>query len=154
MNVPLRFFTKASFKTSTRGPMLCACASLLLTGCANYNLFATAPIDPASPVADEVARLGRTEAPFPTFADIPSKPTDQRVIAQWGEEARQLETAAAALERQTAPNTWTLNGTERFQARALAEAGPAIESATSSTAATEAFARQLRERATPPPSPR
>ena len=153
MNAPLRLFAKASFKTSTRGLMLCACAGLLLTGCANYNPLATAPIDPTSPVADEVARLGRADVPFPTFADIPPKPTDQRPIAQWGKEARQLETAAAALERQTAPNTWTLNGTERFQARALAEAGPA-ESAASSTAATEACARQLRERATPPPSPR
>ena len=153
MNAPLRLFAKASFKTSTRGLMLCVCASLSLAGCANYNPLATAPIDPTSPVAEDVARLGRVDAPFPTFADIPPKPTDERPVAAWGKEARQLQTAASALERQTAPNTWTLNGTERFQARALAEAGPA-ESAASSTAATEAFARQLRERATPPPSPR
>jgi hypothetical protein len=154
MNAPLRLFAKASFKTSTRGLMLCVCASLSLAGCANYNPLATAPIDPTSPVAEDVARLGRVDAPFPTFADIPPKPTDERPVAAWGKEARQLQTAASALERQTAPNTWTLNGTERFQARALAEAGPANESAASSTAATEAFARQLRERATPPPSPR
>ena len=154
MNAPLRLFAKASFKTSTRGLMLCVCASLSLAGCANYNPLATAPIDPTSPVAEDVARLGRVDAPFPTFADIPPTPTDERPVAAWGKEARQLQTAASALERQTAPNTWTLNGTERFQARALAEAGPANESAASSTAATEAFARQLRERATPPPSPR
>ena len=154
MNAPLRLFAKASFKTSTRGLMLCVCASLSLAGCANYNPLATAPIDPTSPVAEDVARLGRVDAPFPTFADIPPKPTDERPVAAWGKEARQLQTAASALERQTAPNTWTLNGTERFQARALAEAGPANESAASSTAATEAFAQQLRERATPPPSPR
>ena len=94
MNAPLRLFAKASFKTSTRGLMLCACAGLLLTGCANYNPLATAPIDPTSPVADEVARLGRADVPFPTFADIPPKPTDQRPIAQWGKEARQLRERA------------------------------------------------------------
>lgn len=138
-----------------RGLMFCACASLLLAGCAISNPLATAPIDPSSPVAADVARMARTGAPFPTFADIPPVPTDQRPVAQWGKQARQLEVAGAALERETAPNTWTLQGTERFQAQAKAAAGPAIqEDATSSTAATEAFARQLRERATPPPSPR
>ena len=102
----------------------------------------------------DVARMARTGTDYPTFADIPPVPTDQRPIGQWGKEADKLETASADLERKTAPNTWTLDGTERFQARAQAEAGPDNTGATSSTAATEAFARQLRERATPPPSPR
>lgn len=138
-----------------RGLMLCACAGVLLTGCASYNPFATAPVDPASPVAEDVARVARSGGDFPTFADIPPVPTDQRPVTQWGQAAGKLETERATLERQTAPNTWTLDGTERFQARAKAMAGPPIVSdAASSTAATEAFARQLRERATPPPSPR
>lgn len=156
MNAPLRLFAKAPVRTSARGLMLCACAGLLLAGCATRsNPFATAPIDPSSPVAADVARMARTGGPFPTFADIPPIPTDQRPVAQWGKEARQLNVARSTLERESAPNTWTLNGTERFQARAQAEAGPAIQGdASSSTAATEAFARQLRERATPPPSPR
>lgn len=137
-----------------RGLMFCACASLALAGCASSNPFATLPVDPNSPVAADVARMARTGGPFPTFADIPPIPTDQRPVAQWGKEARQLEVAGTTLERETAPNTWTLNGTERFQAQAKAAAGPATIPAGSSTAATEAFARQLRERATPPPSPR
>ena len=138
-----------------RGLIFCACASLALAGCASSNPLATLPIDPNSPVAADVARMSRTSGPFPTFADIPPIPTDQRPVAQWGKEARQLEVAGSTLERDTAPKTWTLNGTERFQAQAKAAAGPAIQgNASSSTAATEAFARQLRERATPPPSPR
>ena len=137
-----------------RGLMLCACASLSLAGCASSNPFATLPVDPNSPVAADVARMARTGGPFPTFADIPPIPTDQRPVAQWGKEARQLEVAGTTLERETAAKTWTLNGTERFQAQAKAAAGPATVPAGSSTAATEAFARQLRERATPPPSPR
>ena len=42
----------------------------------------------------------------------------------------------------------------RFVARARSEAGPDFDAAASSAAATEAFARELRERATPPPPPR
>jgi hypothetical protein len=137
-----------------RGLMFCACASLSLAGCASSNPFASLPIDPNSPVAADVARMSRTDGAFPSFADIPPIPTDQRPVAQWGQEARQLEVAGTTVERQTAPNTWTLNGTERFQAQAKAAAGPAGVAAGSSTAASEAFARQLRERATPPPSPR
>lgn len=154
MNAPLRLFAKAPVTTSMRGLMLCACASLLLAGCTSSNPLALAPIDPNSPVAADVARLSQGGGPFPTFADIPPVPKDQRPVAQWGKEARALEVAGAALETKTAPNTWTLNGTERFQAQAKAAAGPAIAPTDSSTAATEAFARQLRERATPPPSPR
>lgn len=137
-----------------RGLMFCACASLSLAGCASSNPFASLPIDPNSPVAADVARMSRTDGAFPSFADIPPIPTDQRPVAQWGQEARQLEVAGTTVERQTAPNTWTLNGTERFQAQAKAAAGPAGVAPGSSTAASEAFARQLRERATPPPSPR
>ncbi len=155
MNAPLRLFAKAPLGTSLRGLMICACASLALAGCASSNPFASIPIDPNSPVAADVARMSRTDGAFPSFADIPPVPKDQRPVAQWGVEARQLEVAGSTLERQTAPNTWTLTGTERFQAQAKAAAGPAIQGdASSSTAATEAFARQLRERATPPPSPR
>jgi len=71
-----------------------------------------------------------------------------------GKAADQLELAGARLEQETAANTWTLNDTSRFVARARSEAGPDFDAAASSAAATEAFARELRERATPPPPPR
>ena len=68
--------------------------------------------------------------------------------------ADQLEVAAAKVERNTAPNTWTLSGTERFVTRARSQAGPDIGVEASTTPSSEAFAKELRERATPPPPPR
>jgi hypothetical protein len=57
--------------------------------------------------------------------------------------------AGAALERDTAPDTWTLNATDAFVEKARRDAGPQIEPPKPGDA--EAFARELRERATPPP---
>lgn len=152
MNALLRLF---SVPTVNR-LLACAGGASLLAACAGGSPFATAPVDPSSPVAAEVARMAKPTGEFPHFTDIPPVPTDQRPVAAWGQEARKLENAAAKLERETADNTWTLNvgGAEAFAARAQREAGPAATSDESSRAASEAFARQIRERATPPPSPR
>lgn len=136
--------------------MACAGAGVLLAGCAGAGPFATRPVDPGSPVAAEVARLAKPTGGFPRFTDIPPVPTDQRPVRAWGRAADDLEAAAAKLERETADNTWALTpgATEVFAARAQREAGPAATSDESTRAASEAFARQIRERATPPPSPR
>ena len=153
MKAPHRLFAKPSSAPSLRRLLACAGAAALLAGCAN-NPFNEAAVDPNSPVAEDVARMARESREFPTFADIPPIPADQRPLAEWGEAASQLEVARAQLERNAAPNTWTLDGTERFAARARAAAGPNIDAGSSTTPSTEAFARELRERATPPPSPR
>lgn len=150
MNAPLRLFSA----TTAARALACASAAAMLAGCVSGNPFATAPVDPGSPVAAEVASVAKADGDFPTFRDIPPVPTDLRPVAEWGRLADQLELAAAKLERETAANTWTLSGTEAFAARAQSAAGPIPESVESSTAATEAFARQIRERATPPPLPR
>ncbi len=122
--------------------------SILLSGCAG-NPFAESKIDPASPVAGEVARLSRSDGKFPTFASIPKAPTDIRPLAQYGQDASAILAAGAALERATAPGTWTLDGTDDFATKARRDAGPQIEPPKPGDA--EAFARELRERATPPP---
>jgi hypothetical protein len=152
MNAPLRHFAHSSLRSPVRGALACVGMAALLSGCAG-NPFTRAAVDPSSPVAAEVEQMARRTGPFPTFADIPPVPTDQRPLAEWGVAANKLVVAAAQLERDTAPNTWTLEGTERFAARARQEAGPALDPG-ASRAATEAFARELRERATPPPLPR
>lgn len=126
----------------------------MLAGCMGSNPFARAQVDPASPVAAEVTRVAKTRGEFPKFTDIPPVPTDQRPARAFGVQADQLETAAAKLERETADSTWTLSNTQAFATRAQREAGPAATSDESSRAAAEAFAKQIRERATPPPSPR
>lgn len=123
-------------------------ASVLLSGCVG-NPFVDAKIDPASPVAADVARLTRQDGKFPTFAGIPKAPTDIRPLAQYGRDADAVLAAGAALERATAPGTWTLQGTDAFADKARRDAGPQIEPPKPGDA--EAFARELRERATPPP---
>jgi len=90
---------------------------------------------------------------FPTFAQIPPEPTDVRPVRAWGPAANQVEMAAAQLMSDTAPSTWTLSGTDNFVAVARSQAGPA-PAAESTTAATEAYAKELRKRATPPPPPK
>ena len=108
-----------------------------------------ARIDPTSPVAADVARMTGAEARFPTFAGIPKAPDDIRPVAQYGRDAKNILAAGAALERATAPETWTLQGTDDFAEKGRRDAGPQIDPPKPGDA--EAFARALRERATPPP---
>jgi len=136
---------------NARGPVRLIAAvggSALLSACVG-NPFVDAKIDPASPVAPEVARVTRADANFPTFASIPKAPGDLRPIQLYGQEAKRLELAAAELIRETEPGTWTLQGTDDFAAKARRDAGPALPPPNPTDA--EAFARELRERATPPP---
>lgn len=117
-------------------------------GCAGVP-FTDAKIDPASPVAADVARMTRQGGRLPTFASIPPVPNDVRPVAQYGRDARSVLAQGDALIAATEPSTWTLQGTEAFAERGRADAGPQIEPPKPGDA--EAFARELRERATPPP---
>lgn len=123
-----------------------ACAALC--GCVG-NPFEDAKVDPRSPVAAEVAKSVRPDAAYPTFASIPPIPKDVRPHRQYGKAAAEIQQTRAALDRATADDTWTLNNTEAFAADARAAAGP--ELAPGTQADTEAFAKDLRKRATPPP---
>ena len=125
-----------------------------LSGCAVTNPLATAPLDPNSKIAGEVARIGNESREYPTFAGIPPAPTDERPLKAWGRAAAQAEKDRLQLERETADNTWTLRGTEAFAQSALRTAGPAPAAMSSTSAATEAYARDLSKRATPPPPPK
>jgi hypothetical protein len=129
-------------------PLILISGGLLLCGCIG-NPFKDAAVDSTSPVAADVARLTRGDATFPGFADIPSAPKDVRPLANFGRDAQSMLNAGAALERDTAPDTWTLKGTDAFVEKAMRDAGPQIEPPKPGDA--EAFARELRERATPPP---
>lgn len=126
-----------------------ACA--LLAGCVG-NPFADAQVDPHSPVAAEVAKVASVNRAYPKFTDIPALPKDVRPPAQYGQAARTVEQAAADLEAATAPDTWSLTGTDAFAAQARAAAGS--EAAPTAADDTGAFANSARARATPPPPPR
>jgi hypothetical protein len=139
--------SRPPFSTAARSSAL-AGACLIAAGCTGVP-FTDAKIDPASPVAADVAKMTRQDANFPTFAGIPPKPKDVRPVAQYGRDARGVLAAGDAVVAATAPGTWTLQGTEAFAERSRSDAGPQIEPPKPGDA--EAFARALRERATPPP---
>lgn len=122
--------------------------TLSLGGCVSAA-FDRAAVDPASPIADEVARLTGGEAVFPSFSGIPGAPTDVRPVAQYGQEAQQMAALGAQLIADTAPETWTLQDTDSFAGAAKTEVGPELPPPAPGDI--EAIARELRERATPPP---
>jgi hypothetical protein len=136
------------FVTARRPGVGIAVVCALLTGACVGNPFESAKIDPASPVAGEVARLARANSDFPSFSEIPPVPADVRPVRLYGQAAREARSARADLEQRTAPSSWTLQSTETFASGARAAAG--AEEALGDPRATEAFAEDLRRRATPP----
>lgn len=151
MNAPVRLFVNARRSGTAARLLACAGAAALLGGCVG-NPFKEAKVDPRSPVAAEVAKAARANTDYPSFSEIPAKPNDVRPLRMFGQAAREIELAGALLERETAPETWTLSNTEDFAAGARAAAGP--ELAPADPRDTEAFASELRDRATPPPPPK
>lgn len=145
MNASRLFFPKVAGLTR---PLILFAGCAVLGACVSTP-FREATIDPTSAVAADVERLTRGEGKFPTFADIPNVPTDVRPVAQYGDAARSLTVAGDDLIRATSRETWTLQATEAFAEKARQDAGPEIEPPKPGDA--EAFARELRERATPPP---
>ncbi|MBW8858762.1 MAG: hypothetical protein JF570_03255, partial [Caulobacter sp.] len=90
----------------------------------------------------------------PTFAEIPAIPTDIRTPVQFKKAVGAEKLAAEELKRQTAPNTWTLSDTEGYasKARRVAKVPAPAAPTDADRAATEAFAKAARDRATAPPS--
>ena len=125
-----------------------AAGCALLGGCV-ADTFEDAKVDPRSPIAAEVAKTVRPNAPYPTFASVPPIPKDARPPRQYGQAANRVDQSAAQVIAATAPNTWTLDHTDTFTAAAQAAAG--ADAAPGQAADTEAFAAALRKRATPPP---
>jgi hypothetical protein len=134
--------------------MACAAACALASACAGIGLSDTT-IDPASPVAGDVGKMVKANAAFPKFSQIPPTPKDVRPPKAYGVAAAETVKVRDDIVAATAPNTWTLQGgdaTNAFAGEARAAAGP--ELAPTDPAVTEAFARELRRRATPPPPPK
>lgn len=145
MNEPARLFMNLR-----RSLAVAVVAGAALSGCANP--LAVRPVDPSSPVAAEVSKAARANEDFPSFSEVPAKPADVRPVRQYGQAAARIVQQRDALERDTAPGAWTLNGTDTFASKASRDAGP--ELAPGEAANPEAYAESLRRRATPPPPPR
>jgi len=150
MNASARLFLNRPRARTCLRVSACAGLGVLLTACGG-NPFATAKVDPSSPIAAEVAVAGKAKRAFPHFTDIPPTPKDVRPAGAYGKAADKIEAARDQLERDTADNTWSLNDTTTFASRAQNAAGTDVAPSIQDSAATEALARKLRERATPPP---
>lgn len=115
-----------------------------------------AGVDPKSAAAAEVAAVLDNPGPWPTFAGIPQVPADVRDSAAWRAAVEDQEAEGLYTSRNGAEDTWSLTATEAFEAEARAAANPlGLHAPTDAEMAeSEAYARALRKRATPPPSPR
>lgn len=136
-----------------------ALVSLLagLTACASpLSPFTPPPADPSSPVAAaaNAAAKDSKDAVAPRFIDIPAIPTDVRTPVQFKKAVGAEKIAADKLKRDTAPSTWTLSDTEGYasKARRVAKVPAPAAPTDADRAATDAFAKAARERATAPPS--
>ena len=126
-----------------------------MTSACVSGILSETKVDPASPIAGDVAKLSRTDRPFPTFSQIPPVPKDVRPAKAFGVAAAETTRVRDEIIRATEPNTWTLQGgdaTNAFAGEARTAAGPELQA--TDPAVTEAFARELRRRATPPPPPK
>jgi hypothetical protein len=110
-----------------------------------------APKAPPPLPADLVAEAGKLH-PYPNFCDIPPTPHDVRAATVWRTDVVRTRQAGARLVQDTAPSTWTLEGTEGFAGEARHEAAPPPPM-TSPDDTTEAFVKGAKGRATPPPRP-
>ena len=113
-------------------------------------------IDGPSAVARDVAYAARHPGPYPRFIDIPNIPTDIRPASAWRQAVVDLQGQKAALDREAADLPPPLTDTESFAANAREEAKAPNAEAPSADASdqTKAYAKTLRERATPPPTPK
>jgi hypothetical protein len=154
MKAPARLFANSRPANLAVRVFACAGACLLTTACVG-NLLSETTINPKSPIAPDAARLTSIKRPFPKFSQIPPVPKDVRPTPQFGVAAAQVVNVRDDVIAKTAPDTWTLQGgdsTSAFAGQGRAAAGP--ELAPTDPAVTEAFARELRKRATPPPPPK
>jgi hypothetical protein len=138
---------------------LLASAAGGLTACAGLPELepgANTALDPKSAAAPAVAAVLGDPGPWPTFARIPESPVDVRNAAAWKAAIEDQEAEGLYTSRSAAEDTWSLTATEAFEARARADANPlGLQAPTDAEMAeSEAYARALRKRATPPPSPR
>ena len=140
-------FVNARHSRTAARALACLAAGGLLSAC--VHPFRDAQVDPRSPIAAEVATTVRPGAPFPTFVAFPKVPTDIRPHKQYGQAADKVELDAKTLIAATDPSTWTLTGTEAFSAQALIDAGPELPPVVPGD--TDAFAKDQKARATPPP---
>ena len=126
---------------------LCACAS-------ESDIAKRSQITPGSAVDKEIAKVRAKPGPYPTFAEFPKKPTDMRPASSWEESQARLKSEGDQLAA-VANSPAEMPDPEAYAKRVRDTAGldqvpvPGPETA----AQLDAYAKELRERATPPAPP-
>jgi hypothetical protein len=138
------------------GAVACICGTLWLGGCANIpgdRTFAFGGVDPASPLAGEVAEASRSPGRYPKLNQIPPLPTDVRPVSAWKAAVVSEWARKDQLEASTAAIPFTLSHTDEYasSARSRISSVMALQAPADAEARTEAFAAAERARATPPP---
>jgi hypothetical protein len=117
--------------------------------------FKTTAVDPSSPVAAQVTAAAKEKGARRKFSEIPAIPTDVPNANQVRAAVVQQQRAGDALSKAVAPNTWELKDTDSYVSKAQRDVKASALAAPTDAdrAATEAFARDARGRASAPPSP-
>ena len=112
-------------------------------------------VDPNSQVGKDVLYAARHPGPYPRFADIPKIPADVPPPSAWRAQVADLQQSRARVVTEAAALPAPLADTEPFadKSRALAKA-PIEPAPPDADQQTQADAAALRQRATPPPSPK
>jgi hypothetical protein len=128
-----------------------AAGALVLASLAAGQTMAEPTAQPsASPVPGAISQAEKASA-LPTFASIPSAPTDVRPFRGWVVAISDTQRVGAQTAAEAAAEPWTLSDTEGFADRARAEASPPPPMTKPSDGDTDAFVREMIRRATPPP---
>ena len=129
-------------------------AAAVLCGCASPpDLTDKTPPNPALALA--IAKVKAQPAVFPKFSDIPTASKDLPKGDSWTVKEKALEASASKLTDSTTGAN-ELKDPDAFGKAATAQSGLATVEVPGpdSNASIDAFARQMRERATPPPPPK
>jgi hypothetical protein len=136
---------------STLMALAATTACLALAGCLAHDPFAP-PTDPQSAAAQQVNAAAATDRPYPRWSQFPAAPTEVPTAEQFGVRVADAEEAKAILEAQARDLVWTLEDSEGWAvaARVFIDSELAQPAPPDSRALTEAWAAEVRAKATPP----
>jgi hypothetical protein len=149
MNARPKHFSREYARRLIGRLCLGAAVGVLLAGCVGDPV-KSARLAPSSPIAADAVRIVQANRNWPKFSDIPLAPTDVRPAKSFGVAAAETRDAAARLEQETAPGTWSLTPS----GPAETGVGRLNDEEDIKSRDSEAFVRSGRERATPPPPAR
>jgi hypothetical protein len=139
---------------ATGAVLAVATAGLLASACSNMQQarrLEQLPVEVSSPAAQAILEKSRLPGRYPSFQEIPPVPDDVRPGEGWRQAVAETKAGVTELQAEAAANPPTLFDSDAWAARGAAAATPPPPPEQQST---EDYARELRERATPPPRPK